>query len=109
MVKRTKFLFAAILPAFAICAHAQITTSALSGQVMDNEGQPVVGATVMAVHVPSGTKYGAVTNLDGRYTIQGMRTGGPYKVTFSYVGFNKKEYEGIQLSLGNTFAFIAVR
>lgn len=104
MVKRTKFLFAAILPAFAICAQAQVTTSALSGQVLDNEGQPVVGATVMAVHVPSGTKYGAVTNMDGRYTIQGMRTGGPYKVTFSYVGFNKKEYDGIQLSLGNTFA-----
>lgn len=104
MVKRTKFLFAAILPAFAICAHAQVTTSAISGQVLDNAGQPIIGATVQAVHVPSGTKYGAVTNMDGRYTIQGMRTGGPYKVTFSYVGYNKKEYEGIQLSLGNTFA-----
>lgn len=107
MVKRTKFLFAAILPAFAICAHAQVTTSALSGQVLDNEGQPIIGATVQAVHVPSGTKYGAVTNMDGRYTIQGMRTGGPYKVTFSYVGYNKKEYEGISLSLGNTFALNA--
>ena len=107
MVKRTKFLFAAILPAFAICAHAQVTTSALSGQVLDKDGQPIIGATVQAVHVPSGTKYGAVTNMDGRYTIQGMRTGGPYKVTFSYVGYNKKEYEGISLSLGNTFALNA--
>lgn len=107
MVKRTKFLFAAILPMFAVCANAQVTTSAISGQVLDDEGQPVVGATVQAVHVPSGTKYGAVTNLDGRYTIQGMRTGGPYKVTFSYVGFNKKEFDGIQLSLGNTFALNA--
>ena len=107
MVKRSKFLFAALLPAFAVCAQAQVTTSAMSGQVVDNENQPVVGATVTAVHVPSGTRYGAVTNMDGRYTIQGMRTGGPYKVTVTYVGYNKKEYDGIQLSLGNTFALNA--
>ncbi len=107
MVKRSKFLFAALLPAFAVCAQAQVTTSAMSGQVVDNENQPVVGATVTAVHVPSGTRYGAITNMDGRYTIQGMRTGGPYKVTVTYVGYNKKEYDGIQLSLGNTFALNA--
>ena len=64
-------------------AYAQVTTSSLSGRVVDQSGEPVIGAAVMAMHEPSGTVYGAVTNADGRYTIQGMRTGGPYKVDFS--------------------------
>ena len=60
---------------------AQITTSALSGKVTTQDTkEEVIGATVQAVHVPSGTRYATVTNIDGRFTIQGMRTGGPYTV-----------------------------
>ena len=58
---------------------AQITTSSLGGKVsMQDTKEEVIGATVQAVHEPSGTKYAAVTNIDGLFTIQGMRTGGPY-------------------------------
>ena len=45
------------------------------------KAQPVPGATVIAVHAPSGTTYEAVTQGDGRFLIPGMRVGGPYKVT----------------------------
>ncbi len=50
-----------------------------------------------------GTQYGAVTNVDGRYTMQGMRTGGPYKLTVSYVGYQSAAFTGIMLELGNTY------
>ena len=70
-----------------VVAYAQVTTSALSGRVVDQTGQPVVGAAILAQHEPSGTVYGAITNADGRYTIQGMRTGGPYNVEFSCLGY----------------------
>ena len=83
---------------------AQITTSSMSGKITDKtDNAPVIGAIVQAVHVPSGTKYGAATNMSGRYTIQGMRAGGPYKVTVSYVGSKTKEFDIKSLSLGETY------
>ena len=82
-------------------AMAQITTSGVNGKVTAN-GEDVIGATVTATHQPSGTVYRAVTNIDGRYTIQGMRPGGPYKVEISYIGYEPKTFEKIQLSLGES-------
>jgi hypothetical protein len=81
---------------------AQVTTSAIAGKVTDASGE-VLGANVVAVHQPSGTMYGAMTNEDGRYTISGMRAGGPYKVTVSYVGMESKEIDNITLQLGETY------
>ena len=90
-----------------IVAFAQVTTSSLSGLVVDQNGEPVIGAAVLALHEPSGTVYGAVTNADGRYTIQGMRTGGPYKVDFSCLGYQEATYTGVTLQLAETFTLDA--
>ncbi len=83
--------------------NAQVTTSALSGVVTDENDESMIGATIQAVHTPSGTKYNAVTNLDGRYTIQGMRTGGPYRVEVTYVGYKPHVVEDVVLHLAETF------
>ena len=107
MSNQSKFWLAALTPAIAVCVNAQVTTSALSGKVIDENKEPVIGATVVAVHEPSGTLYGAVTNVDGRYTIQGMRTGGPYKIEISYVGYQKTAYTDLYLELGNTLSLNA--
>ena len=84
---------------------AQITTSSMAGKVTldDANGEDVIGATVVAVHEPSGTRYTAVTNTSGRFSIQGMRTGGPYEVTVSYIGFQSKTLKGITLQLAETY------
>lgn len=87
--------------AFVFTGFAQITTSGITGKVTDANNEPLPGATVVAVHQPSGSQYGTVTNEKGRYFIQGMRVGGPYKVTISFVGYNKVEYDNVQLSLGD--------
>lgn len=98
----SKFLLAALTaPAFAVCASAQVTTSAINGQVVDENNQPVIGASVMAVHTPSGTRYRTVTNKDGRYTLQGMRPGGPYTMRINYLGYGEKSYDKLYLELGN--------
>ena len=61
-----KKLFLLMLSIFACCtANAQVTTSGMNGTVVDQNGQPLVGATVIAVHTPSGTQYGAVTDKNG--------------------------------------------
>ena len=90
-----------------VVAFAQVTTSSLSGSVVDQNGEPVIGAAVVALHEPSGTVYGAVTNADGRYTIQGMRPGGPYKVDFTCLGYQEATYTGITLQLAETFSLNA--
>ena len=84
-------------------AYAQVTTSSLSGRVVDQNGEPVVGAAIVAQHEPSGTIYGAVTNADGHYTIQGMRSGGPYRVDFTCLGYQDVAYTGVTLQLGETY------
>ena len=69
----------------------------------DANGEEVIGATVVAVHEPSGTRYTTVTNTSGRFSINGMRTGGPYEVTVSYIGFQSKVVKGVILQLGETY------
>ena len=104
MLRKVRFLLltlAAVL--VAVSAQAQITTSSMGGKVVDDANEPVIGATVQAVHEPSGTLYGAITNVDGRYAIQGMRTGGPYTVTISYIGYSTRTYKDITLQLGEIF------
>jgi hypothetical protein len=86
-----------------IAASAQVTTSSLGGRVVDQNGEPVIGAAVVAIHEPSGTSYGSITNADGLYTIQGMRTGGPYRVEVSCLGYQQVNYTDVTLSLAETF------
>ena len=98
-----RVLLAALTPAVAVCVQAQVTTSSLGGQILNESNQPVAGVVVKATHVPSGTTYSAVTNANGRYTIQGMRPGGPYTVAIHYLGYNAEKFENINLELGNMF------
>ena len=95
-------VFAAML--MSVAAFAQVTTSALGGRVVDANGEPIVGAAVVATHEPSGTVYGVVTNNDGRYAINGMRAGGPYKVEISCLGYQTLAYTDVDLQLAETFA-----
>lgn len=82
-------------------AHAQgVTTSSITGIVKDAQGLAVPGASIVAVHEPSGTNYEAVALGDGRFSIQGMRVGGPYTVTATLSGFQPQSVTSINLSLG---------
>jgi len=84
-------------------AHAAaqgVTTGSLTGVVRDSQGAVVPGATVVAVHQPSGTSYEAVSQADGRFYIPGMRVGGPYKVTATLSGFTPEAKDSITLALG---------
>ena len=77
-----------------------VTTSAITGVVKDAQGAVIPGATVSAVHQPSGSTYEAVTQADGRFLIQGMRIGGPYTITAALSGFRTEAQNNISLTLG---------
>lgn len=82
-------------------AHSQgVTTSQMTGVVRDAQGQPMIGAVVKAEHLPSGTIYGTVTNESGRFAMQGLRVGGPYKVTANLIGMAESVKDNIFASLG---------
>ncbi|SOE20402.1 Carboxypeptidase regulatory-like domain-containing protein [Spirosomataceae bacterium TFI 002] len=92
----------AILFSIAFSGYAQVTSSAITGSVRDKAGEELPGATVIIVHGPSGTKYGAVTGVNGRYAIPSIRVGGPYQVTVSFVGYQTETKSGIFANLGTS-------
>lgn len=100
-MKRTLFavlLFCLILPGLIMAQG--VTTAAFNGLVTDVDNNPVVGATVTAVHTPTGTVYTAVSRMDGLFNIPAVRVGGPYTVTVAMEPFKAQEVTGITLRLG---------
>jgi hypothetical protein len=79
-----------------------VTTGNLAGLVTDSAGVPIVDANVVAVHVPSGTQYRAVTRNSGAYSLPNVRVGGPYRVTASFIGFQPGTRENVFAALGET-------
>ncbi len=104
----------AVMLAFAGIAAASfsqgVTTAAMNGRVLDGQGQALPGATIMALHNPTGTAYGTTTRLDGGFNLPNVQTGGPYTLTVSFIGYRTEELTGIRLSLGEdrNFSFTLV-
>ena len=105
MIKQFKHILTSLILIFiTLFSFGQgVTTSSLSGQITDTSGEPLAGAAIVAVHVPSGTQYATVADAGGNYRIENMRIGGPYTVTVSFVGYASKTYTEIILKLGETY------
>lgn len=84
---------------FAVSAQG-VTTASIRGTITDSNGEGLPGATVMALHLPTGTEYGTSTRVDGNYTLPNLRIGGPYTVVVTYIGFAEQRQERINLLLG---------
>ena len=81
---------------------AQVTTSSIKGAISDEANAGLPGANVVAVHTPTGTTYGAATDIDGRFNLVNLRVGGPYTITVSYVGYSDQSFTDVFLTLGKT-------
>lgn len=96
-----KGLFSLCLMLTSLIVSAQVTTSSISGRVLDAAGEGLIGATVRATHVPSGAIYGAVTNESGRYVLPAVRVGGPFSVSVTFTGFESQTKDGLTTNLGS--------
>lgn len=80
-----------------------VTTAFISGRVLDEKGEGLPGATVIAVHIPSGTQYATAATADGSFNLPAVRVGGPYTITATFVGYKEQKLENIMLSLGQNY------
>lgn len=100
---RRILLVLSMLASVAFAYSQGATTSGMNGKVVDTNGEPVIGATVIAINTETGAQYGNVTDVSGTYRIPNMKVGGPYEVTVSFVGFADFKLSDVYLSLGKTF------
>src|SRR5262249_27932010 len=97
-----KCTFLVLLFLFSKAVQSQETTSQIVGMVK-NENQPIAGATVTAVHQPTGTGYTTSSRQDGRYTLANLKVGGLYTISTTFVGFKADPMENVTLILGQEF------
>src|SRR5260221_9596318 len=96
------------LLAFVLCLFSvffvigQETTSEIQGIVSDSK-TGLAGATVVATHDPTGTRYTTTTRKDGRFNLPNLRIGGPYTVVVTYIGYKDEKQESITLLLGQVY------
>jgi len=104
-----KKILALLLCAFGLTvAVGQSTTSSIKGIVKSSSGELLPGATILAVHTPTGSKYSSLSNEDGRFNILNMRIGGPYKIEVTFVGYQNQVYDDVYLDLGKVFTLDVV-
>ncbi|MFM7839390.1 MAG: carboxypeptidase regulatory-like domain-containing protein, partial [Chitinophagaceae bacterium] len=96
--KLLRFLVALLL--IPSIFYAQETNSSIGGIIKTATGEPLVGATITATHVPTGTVYRVASRTGGRYNIYNLRPGGPYTLVVSFIGFANETKEEVYLSLG---------
>ena len=102
MLKRILFSLAMVFIANSFLS-AQITTSSISGIVTSSTGEALVGASIIATHQPSGSRYATVSHSGGEYSIKNMRVGGPYLIQISFVGFDMERVDEVYLKLAENF------
>jgi hypothetical protein len=78
------------------------TSAGIYGMITDQNGNPLPGANIIATHQPSGTEYGISSRPDGKYNLTGLRTGGPYIIKVSFIGYQPQEASDKYLQLNQS-------
>ncbi|MGZ8536568.1 MAG: carboxypeptidase regulatory-like domain-containing protein, partial [Flavitalea sp.] len=100
LIQRTVRLLIGVLLFIPFALSAQVTSSSISGIVRSGAGEGLIGATVTATHVPTGTVYSVASRTGGRYNLYNLNPGGPYRIVVTYVGYENQTREDLQLTLG---------
>jgi hypothetical protein len=80
----------------ALSPAQSVTTGSIAGRVTDAEGNPILGASMLLVHEPTGIKVMTLTRSNGAFSFSGVRAGGPYTLTASLEEYRTQ-------SVGNLF------
>ncbi len=80
---------------------AQETNANFAGQVTDSKGAALVGTVISIKHIPTGFETKTQSNNKGYFYVPNLPVGGPYVITFSYVGRTTEIRTDYNLSLGS--------
>ncbi len=101
MSKLVVMMLMFLIPA---AAWSQVTTASIHGVVKDAKGQPLPGATIKAKHDPSGSVFGAISRIDGKFNVPNVRVGGPYTITVTFLGYRTESKTDVILALSQDLA-----
>lgn len=105
IMKKGFLLLFAVMMLFTQHLLAQgLTTGSISGKITDNKALGLPGATIIAIHQPSGTKYATSTQKDGRFNLPSVRIGGPYTINVSSIGFATETITDAKVGLGENLS-----
>ena len=77
-------------------------TGTITGRVTDDGGTAMSGAQVVVTNQHTGAQAGGLAAADGRYSVTGVRAGGPYLVDVRMIGFGRQAVEGVTITAGQT-------
>src|ERR1041385_4267429 len=100
-MQRSIVLLCVMLPAPRTLRRQGVTTASMSGIVTTDQGEPLPGANVVAVHEPTGTRFGTSTRINGQFDIPNMKIGGPYTLTVTHIGYKSDSKKDLYLSLAH--------
>ncbi len=102
LIPATVVCVALVLLGWVPASGQNVTTGTITGVVTDQQGGVLPGATVTAVHEPTGTTYEGVSQGDGRFSLLNVRVGGPYKVEVALAGFRSETVNAVTVTLGES-------
>ncbi|NMP31548.1 TonB-dependent receptor [Thalassotalea sp. M1531] len=84
-------------------AMANTITSAVKGQIVDNNGAPATDTTITITHVPSGTSKTIAVNQSGSFSTKGLRVGGPYTIVVDSESLEDQVINDVYLTVAETY------
>lgn len=77
------------------------TLAMITGQVIDENKEPIPGAAIFVKNESTGFSTGTVTNVNGEYAVQQIPLGSPYTIRVSYVGYGDQIRSNYTLNQGD--------
>ena len=83
------------------CLYAQNTRATITGKIVDNTKEPVIGAMVTVKNESTGFSVSTTTDANGNYNIREIPLGSPYTITATYIGYGDQKRTGYTLNQGD--------
>ena len=80
---------------------AQGTNASIVGKVVDENGEAIIGATVIVKNESTGFKTGTATSVTGEFSLKQLPLGSPYTITVSFIGYGDQVKKNYTLNQGD--------